>query len=83
MKSELKPCPFCGGEAKLREHGNGYDGNGWFIASYEVSCERCRIYFDFESRFILKNGQPEFLQNGYEKVVEAWNRRADNGEKNR
>ena len=77
MATELKPCPFCGSEAKMEEYSKRYE-NGEFMASYRVSCEKCRIYFDFESRFMLKNGQPEFLQNGYEKVIEVWNRRAGN-----
>lgn len=33
---ELKPCPFCGGTAKIR---HDYDGNGY---SY-VECEKCHM----------------------------------------
>nr|DAP09449.1 MAG TPA: restriction alleviation protein [Caudoviricetes sp.] len=72
---ELKSCPFCGGKAEIREYGNGHNGNGVFVANYEVGCNECNIKFCFESRFFLENGQPTFIQNGYEKCVEAWNRR--------
>lgn len=75
--TELKPCPFCGGKAEIREFANGHNGNGEFVAKYEVGCKKCNIKFLFESRFVLKNGQPEFIQNGYDKCVEAWNRRAN------
>jgi hypothetical protein len=35
MTKELKPCPFCGGEAKLEGPGDGW---GEF---YKVSCPPC------------------------------------------
>lgn len=72
---ELKPCPFCGGPASLREYGSGHKGNGEFTAGYECGCEKCRIKFRFESIFKLEHGQPKFIQNGYDKCVEAWNNR--------
>lgn len=59
--AELKPCPFCGGEAILET----VDGNG---------PEECYIYCpecDFESGVY---SEPKF-------IVEKWNRRADNGDK--
>lgn len=44
--SELKPCPFCGGEAVLKKHHNR------FIDWFSVSCNKCHIsqtgnYFGF------------------------------------
>lgn len=75
--NELKPCPFCGAKANIREYGCGHNCAGEFTASYEVKCPDCQIKFQFDSRFSLVNGQPVFKQNGYEKCVEAWNRRAN------
>ena len=75
---DLKPCPFCGGEATVREYAHGHAGSGEFTASYEVKCPDCQIRFQFDSHFSLVNGQPVFKQNGYEKCVEAWNRRVSN-----
>lgn len=73
--AELKPCPFCGGKAYIREYAHGHGGNGCFNASYECGCSNCKIAFKANSEFSLKNGYPVFSVNGYEKCVEAWNRR--------
>lgn len=51
--SELKPCPFCGGEAEYIERGNEYSG----LKETIVRCKSCgtqqvhkwvRMKFDFE-----------------------------------
>lgn len=78
-KEEIKLCPFCGGEAEIRKYGFGHGGNGEFKASYQVGCNKCKIYFKFESIFKLENGQPEFIINGYDECIKAWNRRVGNG----
>ena len=72
---KLKPCPFCGGKATMREYSNGHKGNGEFTASYKVGCEKCQIYFLRESRFVLENGYPKFIVNGYETATGLWNTR--------
>ncbi len=35
---ELKPCPFCGGKAKLWTAKDSFDSNGWYS---EVTCQHC------------------------------------------
>lgn len=75
--AELKPCPFCGGEAIIAEYANGHKGDGIFTASYRVGCNACKVYFCYNSEFHLVNGQPEFICNGYELATEAWNKRAN------
>ena len=50
MNDKLKPCPFCGGEATIREFACGSTGNGGFSASYEVGCKDCKIKFLRESK---------------------------------
>ena len=75
MGDKLKPCPFCGGEATIREFACGSAGNGWFSASYEVGCKDCKIKFLRESKFSLINGHPVFSKNGYDECIDAWNRR--------
>lgn len=40
--TELKPCPFCGGEAYVARNGYGYD---W----YGCGCKRCRVQFRCDS----------------------------------
>ena len=49
--NELKPCPFCGGRAKIVRH----DEWGWF--QYEVYCEKCDASFNaaFSSEEAAKN----------------------------
>jgi Lar family restriction alleviation protein len=42
MQNELKPCPFCGGEAFLLQHTSSY-GNLYFY----VICGKCAIKTDF------------------------------------
>ena len=61
---DLKPCPFCGGEALLS---HDYEGGG---ASY-VRCTKCGL----ESIRFLKS----FECASDDRAVEFWNRRADNG----
>lgn len=75
--TELKCCPFCGSKAVLREYANGHKETGEFTASYRVGCEKCQIYFIRESFFVLENGYPKFIANGYEEAVEKWNGRVN------
>ena len=77
MNDKLKPCPFCGGEATIREFACGSTGNGEFSASYEVGCNDCKIKFLRESKFSLINGHPVFSKNGYDECIDAWNRRTN------
>lgn len=66
--SELKPCPFCGGEAELKhihaEYANAPTLDQWNIM------HRCDI---------VKN---VFLGSdfGKEQVIKAWNRRANDAD---
>ena len=60
-EKQLKPCPFCGGEAKL-DH---------LIKSSIVWCKDCRA----STKSI--EFSPEYSSD--EKVIEAWNRRVNDG----
>lgn len=61
-KNELKPCPFCGGEAKLTIvpwcFKSGSSSSGWF-----VKCLNCDV------------SQPAYMSD--HDAVEAWNRRVN------
>lgn len=61
---ELKPCPFCGGNAVL-DHYNTEPG-----LSY-IRCEKCGL----ESVRFVKS----FEVASDEQAIKFWNRRADNG----
>ena len=74
---ELKPCPFCGGEA--------------YIESYDrlinIGCLKCRFHLHFDGILTtVPHGNPvnalsavpEYINTrAYEEAAEAWNRRAD------
>lgn len=74
---ELKPCPFCGRAAIIKEFSNGYKANGKFTASYSCGCKNCEIFFKDTSIFVLEHGKPKFEHDGYEEVVNAWNKRVN------
>ena len=66
---ELKPCPFCGGEAKIALFGYdcGHEGN--VICMSDTCPAMCRV--DWGPRDICKTKA---------EAIAAWNRRAGNGE---
>ena len=82
--TELKPCPFCGGEAHM-ECTNRYYGSGGFNAlvlfvDHDKSCiirntneiRYAQIGFDAES-YVGKS----VLDGMMERFAEQWNRRAE------
>lgn len=61
MSEELKPCPFCGGEATTSEEqkiDNLPYGVGW------VGCQPCRVFIDWVHG-----------ERGKKLAIEAWNKR--------
>lgn len=63
-KSELKPCPFCGGEAELNVKHGSY---GYTPDIYYVKCKCCGQKVEVVS---------ERYKNLSDIVVGTWNRRA-------
>ena len=61
---QLKPCPFCGGEAVMETFTTSFEKH----PRYRVRCTEkgCRVALDWD------------WFEGKE-ALEAWNRRADNG----
>lgn len=78
---ELKPCPFCGGEAAVFVNANRtirYMMIPVFAVKCSVGCEKCGIYFRQNS--VISRAEyraPVTNRDRYEEAVEAWNRRAD------
>ena len=64
--AELKPCPFCGGDAHLQ---HDHAGCGY---SY-VICERCGL----KSVYFVRS----FDRASDLDAIEYWNRRAEDGNK--
>lgn len=87
MTEELKPCPFCGGEATIRReddmwvvgcenHGwSDYDDDGCRLAgdvSLYVEINGTLNYWTFEITYLQKD-----IDAAKSKAIEAWNRRAE------
>lgn len=60
---ELKPCPFCGGKAKVFDNHKDFDTER---VKYGVKCTKCKMYMTFEDKLYSKS-----------LVVRGWNRRTD------
>ena len=71
--ADLKPCPFCGGEAKTVV---GYDtvGGGEFKLSAYVQCTVCGIY----QRIKFDAYQKQFsdYEDVFERAISLWNQRS-------
>lgn len=61
--SELKPCPFCGGEIV---NTSGCANNRTKIMTLNNKCLKCGTTFSFKAKF---------TNNPYGEAIEAWNRR--------
>lgn len=82
-ETELKPCPFCGGEAKIQTvsifHNSCTAGFGFVI-----QCRKCGVKYPetFTVGFELTEEGEVRQCKAYEGVIEQakelWNRRADN-----
>jgi Lar family restriction alleviation protein len=76
---ELKPCPFCGGEAKIKDYTDRIYGFG----DYQIVCS-CGVRFNspstanivFSSGKLIQTRNEETKKIAYERMIEAWNRRA-------
>ena len=63
--SELKPCPFCGGEAEMGRRHSCYDK--WEPSDYIPRCKDTKCMGRTTRRFKTEQA-----------AIEAWNRRVDN-----
>ena len=63
---DLKPCPFCGGEARIR---TGITSGISKSSKAIIICQKCLASTDW---FCDKEGDAEFVFE----AIEAWNRRA-------
>ena len=82
MQNKLKPCPFCGGEAKLSKVCDGYRTSpATILSQFQVICTNgCCITPSYISYiFQDESGEVIVRENGAEKAIEAWNRRAEDG----
>ena len=81
--TELKPCPFCGGEAKIECIECTPTINAECLSkTFVIRCTKCRLSAPTPFRIyarIENNGTCEFDDTQKIAAVEFWNRRDDNG----
>jgi hypothetical protein len=82
--SELKCCPFCGGEAELKKFYETCDGRGDRMARVECKCglgmsltwnefKQAEKDFDYSGGYYSSN--KEFWEGMHQKLVDKWNTR--------
>ena len=66
MSDDLKPCPFCGGEAEILPYYTTSDNNAYFI-----ECSNCRARTDWYNprshKRVNKDALPDLWNNRKEK----------------
>lgn len=81
--AELKPCPFCGGKARIEQTSYGTIEQASVKLGFTLRCTKCNATTSLSSGYIAANlsqdGDINIWHDDREKVVLAWNRRADNG----
>ena len=70
--AELKPCPFCGGEAYLEENHRAFIGGKTSRVAF-VRCKKCNAR---SGRFeLVKYGHTQNSVEANQAAINAWNRR--------
>lgn len=76
---ELKPCPFCGGEANIKTGSHGVDGTGLFHQLHSIACAKCGATTGktYRTEFrCMNSGYFQVVKDGYADAALDWNRRA-------
>ena len=87
--TKLKPCPFCGAEARLEQirgdnHNYWADGLFYIVADHDWrSCPLYAVTFGhYGGGYDKETGEYSPMTDKAVKACEKWNRRADNEQKN-
>lgn len=75
-ETELKPCPFCGGKAVLRET------QLYLCEALQIHCKKCSVHTPkvIFNHLRYSDGEEIYVTQtmAVEEVTNRWNRRADN-----
>lgn len=76
--SNIKPCPFCGGDGELVKVSRGYD-MGHLKDAFRCGCWNCNIYSAQYQSDIYQDDDGDVItvKNGASLAIEAWNTRSD------
>ena len=81
---KLKPCPFCGNNAKVEQTSYGTESLNSVKLSFRIECAKCGATAPradgYISINISRSGELNIWHDDRESAVIAWNRRASNGE---
>lgn len=72
---DLKPCPFCGGEAITVVDYDKVGGNELFVVSAYVRCSKCDIYK--RRSYNMKEASFADWKALFETVTNFWNERSN------
>jgi Lar family restriction alleviation protein len=72
---KLKPCPFCGGDARLQ-----VTERGVAVVCIRLSDCGCRTDYYLDFNVVIGWDDWKKRRSAVEKAVEAWNRRAKDAE---
>ena len=73
VMDKMKPCPFCGGEAKSFVHLDSYASNEVLMSAY-VKCSVCGVYQRL--RFNATSMQFKDFIDAFNNAIGLWNQRA-------
>ena len=80
--AELKPCPFCGGEATFSINATK-SGNGQVGFEFSIRCSRCNATVPRAKQSVClsmwADGSINLVDDGRGKAAAAWNERANDG----
>ena len=75
---ELKPCPFCGGKAKIEKTSRGTNGDSCQL-SFSIRCVKCGATapgaYGYISINLAGDGELNLWHDDRSSATEAWNRR--------